>query len=69
VFRIGLGIAALFCVASSATPVEMLVGSARREGGRVLVCRHFARLRIVERQYLDPARGMDQQACPIIRFG
>ncbi len=62
------GLAALLCLGWWATAPEVLVGSARIEGGRVLVCKRLVGARVVERQYLSPAHGAGQQACPLVRF-
>jgi hypothetical protein len=57
----------LLCSACWATGVGLLVASASREGGRVLVCHYLAGKRVVERQYLHPASGSEQHACPLFR--
>ena len=65
------GVALVFSLAWWAAAPEVLVASARIEGGRVLVCKHLAGARVVERQYLDlgPAHRGGQQACPLVKFG
>ena len=51
------------------TSAQLLVASARLEGGRVLTCRYLTGTRVVERQYLVVAHEADQHACTLVRFG
>ena len=63
------GFVAVLAFAWWASSAEVLVGSARREGGTVLACRYVTALRMVERQYLDGQNGPHRSACALIRFG
>ena len=63
------GFATALCLVWWATAPEVLVASARRDGGRVLACQYLAGTRVVERQYLGPASGVDEQSCRLVRFG
>lgn len=67
--KLAFAVAALLCLAWWATAAEVLVASARREGGRVLSCQYLVGNRVVERQFLDPAHGSGRHACPVVRFG
>jgi hypothetical protein len=67
--RLAVGFAAVLCLALWMTSTTLLVGSARRDGGRVLACQYFTGTRVVERQYAVPARGHDRHACPLVRRG
>ncbi len=70
VFEFTFGVVALLCFAWwVASPHQVLVASARVEGGRVLVCQYFAGTRVIERQYFVAARGFDQHTCSLVRFG
>ena len=60
---------ALLCFAWWVASLEVLVASARLEGGRVLVCQYLTGTRVVERQYSVVARGSDQHTCSLIKFG
>ena len=62
------GVAVVFSLGWWAMAPQVLVESARIEGGRVLVCKHLAGTRVVERQYLAPAHGREQQACPLLKL-
>lgn len=61
-------VAALLCAGWWATGAELLVASARREGGRILACQYLVGKRVVERQFLHPSQGTGAQACPLVRF-
>ena len=69
VFEVAAGFAVLLCFAWWMTSAQLLVASARLEGGRVLACRYLTGTRVVERQYLVVAHEADQHACPLVRFG
>ena len=66
---IALAVAAAFSVAWWATGAEVLVGSARRESGRLLSCSYLGGTRVVERQYLFNEPKAEEQTCPLVRFG
>jgi hypothetical protein len=69
VLAVVAGLVALLCLAWWATSTQLLVGSAWREGGRVLACQYLVGTRVVERQYLLMAHEANQHACSLVRFG
>jgi hypothetical protein len=64
---VAVALAAVFCLSLRATSTELLVASARIEGGRVLACRYFTGTRVAERQHAVGAREAEPQTCPLVR--
>jgi hypothetical protein len=64
-----LGLVAALAFAWWMSSAQVLVASARREGGTVLACHYVAATRAVEHQILNGVHEPHRSACPIIRFG
>lgn len=64
-----VGLAAAFCLTLWLTSAQLLVASTSYTEARVLSCRYFTGMRVVEKQYYRSTAGGSEASCPLIKLG